>query len=458
MDHRGSLPQVKDLAFQILQCLHGISAWYPQAEGGQALSFLQQHFNTLIEAFKPAQPTETLRIQFNECTRGFGMQIANLTIIHYRKKISDHIHQLTIIGPPVFILNQAVNSAIDKGKKLWGRKLHFLNIRELRELCLNHAWNAERDRVYKEAHKNKFGLSFHVKMFREYTSPYPRARTRENILVRTALIPPARASRPPGPNVSRVNTANRLKQRGGLLPNPPITVPIPPRANELQVEIPPADSSTPPNPRAVRAQTASLSSEQTCIQPNQPVTLPTPPAVKVQPVTRLFPTEMATQTDRMDLVPHSTPINTHPNSGNRDPCSRAGWAVTPSEGRSTRATTVSTNTSPLTEDSSPTAPEFSLPTPVNNEREEQVSSFPSAIFDSPPRRGVGGVTVVTSLDCIDTVHVPSPPWVSSGAPLKVNPGLDSSDVNSFPVLSPSFFQPPKSPLFQRASKKAKDKH
>ena len=188
------------------------------------------------------------------------------------------------------------------------------------------------------------------------------------------------------------------------------------------------------------------------------MTLPTPPAVKVQPVTRLFPTEMATQTDRMDLVPHSTPINTHPNSGNRDPCSRAGWAVTLSEGRSTRATTVLTNTSPLTEDSSPTAPEFSLPTPVNNEREEQVSSFPSAIFDSPPRRGVGGVTVVTSLDCIDTVHVPSPPWVSSGAPLKVNPGLDSSDVNSFPVLSPSFFQPPKSPLFQRASKKAKDKH
>ena len=110
---------------------------------------------------------------------------------------------MTLMEPPVFVINEAVNSAIYKGKKLWGKKLHFLNIQELRDLCLNHAWNSQRDRAYKEAHKKRFGLSFHDKIFNEYTSPYPKVHRSAPVdpSRRTAMIPPIGSPRPPKPYV-----------------------------------------------------------------------------------------------------------------------------------------------------------------------------------------------------------------------------------------------------------------
>ena len=173
MDPQGILPYTSELVFKTLQCLHGIRTWYPQATGQHFLPFLSQHFNELSESFRPAQHSDTLRSQFIQLTKDFGKQLAYLTIIHFRKRISDHIEQIFYLRPSVHLIHRAIDSAVRQGKRLWGRKLHHEDIMELRHRCNNYIYNRNRDFNYTLAHKKMFGLTCHVQQYRDYTSPYP---------------------------------------------------------------------------------------------------------------------------------------------------------------------------------------------------------------------------------------------------------------------------------------------
>ena len=277
------------------------------------------------------------------------------------------------------------------------------------------------------------------------------------------MIPPISSPRPPKPCVVRSNTAILPIVSGGGKQNPSNSRLTPSRVNGQPSTIPLAATTSPTRSNVGSMSTASLPKEHAGIKPNPPTTLPKPATDYGQPITRLSLVETASQTDRMDLVTNSTPITTDFNTVNRDPWSMSDWSVIPPSGRPTTASAYSvgwsTSSSP---NSTPTAPEFSVPTPVkksrSNKHEEQVSSFFSGIFDSPPSSAPCGMTVFTSLDSIVTDIVPSP---SIRDDLVCSPnvslGPDPRVTHSLPVSSSSPNLLRESPLSQRASKKVKDK-
>lgn len=173
MDPITTQPYTNLLVFRILQCLHGIHTWYPQAAGERTLKFLNNFFVDLERDFKPALPSNLLQYQVQQASRSFAMQLANLTIIHYRKRISDYVQQLCYIEPPTNQMYKAVGRAVTKGREKWGRKLHDSVIAELTKVCQNHLHHNRRDNQYKDAHKRRYGLSCHVVQYKDYTSPFP---------------------------------------------------------------------------------------------------------------------------------------------------------------------------------------------------------------------------------------------------------------------------------------------
>ena len=173
MDPTTTQPYTNQLVFRILQCLHGIQTWYPQASGDQILNFMNHFCMDLEAAYKPALPSNLLHTQFKQASNMYARHIANLTIIHYRKRISDCVQQLCFVHPPNHQIHRAINLAVTKGREKWGRKLQYSVISELASICLNHCYHNRRDSQYKDAHKRKFGLTCHVVQYKDYTSPFP---------------------------------------------------------------------------------------------------------------------------------------------------------------------------------------------------------------------------------------------------------------------------------------------
>lgn len=187
MDPTKTQPHANLMVFQILQCLHGIYTWFPQATGERTLKFLDSFFVELNHDFKPALPSNLLHHQVQQMSNSFARQLANLTIIHYRKRISDCVQQLCYIKPTRNHLYNAVGRAITKGKEKWGRKLHDSVITELNGVCQNLAYHNQRDNKYKEAHKRMYGLSCHVTQYKDYLTPFPADPKFPNTLIATSL-------------------------------------------------------------------------------------------------------------------------------------------------------------------------------------------------------------------------------------------------------------------------------
>lgn len=187
MDPTRTQPYTNQLVSKILQCLHGIHTWFPQATGEQTLKFLDNFFVGLENAFKPALPSNLLQHQVRLMTKSFARNLANLTIIHYRKRISDCVQQLCYMQPPSIQLHRAVGRAITKGREKWGHKLHNSVIEELTKVSQNLLYHNRRDNKYKDAHKRLYGLSCHVNQYKDYMSPFPADLNSQNIVMATAF-------------------------------------------------------------------------------------------------------------------------------------------------------------------------------------------------------------------------------------------------------------------------------
>ena len=87
MDPTSTQIYMNELSFRILQCLRGIRTWGPQATGDYILGFMNRFCNGFTEVFKPALPSDVLYTQTQQATKMFAIQIAKLTIFHYKKNI-----------------------------------------------------------------------------------------------------------------------------------------------------------------------------------------------------------------------------------------------------------------------------------------------------------------------------------------------------------------------------------
>jgi len=173
MNPNTTQPYTNQLTLRMLQCLHGIRTWYPQASGDRILPFFNRYYADFEETFKPACPSNWLNLQVKQTFEAYSRQIAHITIMHYKKRISDYVQQLCFIRPPNYQIQKAISFASTKGKERWGEKLHPSVISELTEICYNYFHHNHRDNLYKEAHKKQFGLTCHVFQYKDYTSPFP---------------------------------------------------------------------------------------------------------------------------------------------------------------------------------------------------------------------------------------------------------------------------------------------
>ena len=89
------------IVFQILQCIYGIRTWLPQAKGERTLPFLAHHFEDIYDNFKPVHNTATLNSQVKGIVQEFAAKLAQITIIHYRKSVSDCIKQINLQPNPL---------------------------------------------------------------------------------------------------------------------------------------------------------------------------------------------------------------------------------------------------------------------------------------------------------------------------------------------------------------------
>ena len=126
-----SNPHVRT-SYKLLQCIHHQTITSAQINGNWSKAFKNKN-RQLNDFIKPAFPTETVQNEIRSINLNWTLQILETLNTHYTDSAAKLKTEIQTI--PQIEKQDALEKAISRGKKNFGKKLRPTTIHQLKEMC-----------------------------------------------------------------------------------------------------------------------------------------------------------------------------------------------------------------------------------------------------------------------------------------------------------------------------------